>query len=155
MSARGKTFAVVAAIAALAVAFRGTAQALPTTDPIPNYNFQRWDKFTGGTYPGSPSPGTPPTSTYGSVPDGQESPYNNATSDYGVASNWFIPLDSRQPALQVWNPSSNLSLPVSTNTTGPVNVVGLGFSYSDGNGSLPGTAAGSQCLLDTSTAATG
>ena len=152
MSARGKTFAVVAAIAALAVAFRGTAQALPTTDPIPNYNFQSWDEFTGGTYPGSPAPGTPPTSTYGSVPDGQESPYNNATSDYGVASNWFIPLDSRQPAFQVWNPSSNLSLPVSTNTTGPVNVVGLGFSYSDGNGSLPGTAAGSQCLLDTSTA---
>ena len=155
MSAR-ENIAVVAAIAALAVAFRGTAQALPTTVPIPNYNFQSSERITGGTYPGSPAPGTPPTSTYGSVPDGQESPYNNATSDYGVASNWFIPLDSRQPAFQVGSASSNLSLPVSTNTTGPVNVVGLGFSYSDGNGSLPGTAAGSQCLLDTSTrAATG
>ena len=39
MSDGTRRFAVVAALAALVVAFRGTAQAAPTTYPIPNYNF--------------------------------------------------------------------------------------------------------------------
>ena len=120
MSIQAKTFAAVAAIAALVVAFRGTAQALPTTDTVPNYNFQNWDRWQGGIYPGFPTATTSPTKTYTAMPDGYMTQYNQS-DDYGTASYWYMAEDNGTPTFAVWNPTPSGSTVVAVDgATGAV-----------------------------------
>ena len=115
MSARAKTFVAVAAIAALVVAFRGTAQAIPTVYTVPNYNFQ--DSVDAGW-----------------LADGQHANYPDDTWDDWDADKWFAASGDQYPYYAgEWNPTS------------------ASFTTAGGNGVLPGTAAGSQCLTNAAT----
>jgi autotransporter-associated beta strand protein len=164
MNTGAKTFAAMAAVAAMTVGFRGTAQALPTTDSVPNYNFQNWDRWEGGIYFGNPTATTSPTATYTSMRDGYMT--QSGGGDYGTPSYWYMAGDAT-PTFVIWNPTSSGSTVVATDpATGAVtpatylppppilpprpDPASWYFNFSDGNGSLPGTAAGPQCLANIS-----
>ncbi len=114
MSTRAKTFATVAAIAAVVVAFGGTAQAQPAIATIPNYNFSQWDELTdyGALRDWNGPGGVGHYDHYTSMPDGMMTPYNTegpqlaSGYDEGYASNWYNATDPYSTELVVWNPTT-------------------------------------------------
>ena len=105
--------------------FRGTVQAAPTVDPVPNYNFQSYDVY-----------------------------YGNGGSAYfpSLRRRSNVPLcrHSAEPAME-------LSLHVVSrrgrwgHQFSRVDPTNSDFATAGGNGSLPGTAAGSQCYVNSAT----
>ena len=94
MSTRAKTFAVVAALAAMVVAFRGTAQAALPVYTVPNYNFQ--DSADAG------------------LPDGvhynyPEYYYTDPSGRPGYTPDWWFQAqgDSMPYYAGEWNPTSS------------------------------------------------
>ena len=195
MSTRAKTFATVAAIAALVVVFCGTVQAQPQAYSVNNYNFQQWDELNMNGTDGNSWNG--PFWHQTSLADGMMSPYNvkgppNSGFDEGYASNWWNALDAGSVCMTTWNPTTTTgaaqtyltgylydnSVPQAVGTTpigsnpvttiyGPVtpatinpgdptytnpaslSIAGWHFNYSKlGSGALPGSAAGSMCIVN-------
>ena len=123
MSTNVRTVVGVTALVSMVLVCVGTAQAAPTTIAVPNSNFQSYDVYyaNGGS------------THYNSLSDGQLTPYTNPSGPWGYSSMWDVALGDGTGNARAWNPSS-------TN-----------FATAGGNGALPGTAAGSQCFVNSAT----